>query len=207
MNTLRETITIPASIFHNNTNTKDRSAEVALLALLTWLAEMAGQDFTETPVETFAKTIGWSKRKTVGVLKRLEQGKKVLIERRPPLPSRYRVVHLLVAKSQAQTLISVAPTVATNKTLQLNAGTQVTVEQRLDLVEKTLERIKIKVANIEPAIMEAIKLAFEMEIPNIKKHLQEITTQSQTTPPKPAAPPPAPTQPAPPAALQKPSKR
>ena len=218
--TKRETlITIPASIFSRRADVKDTSDEVALAALLSWLVDTHKQGFTETKTEVFATSLGWSKRKTVDVLKRLERNGYITIERQTPMPSRYR---LCWSPAQPPPQPHPAPTLTTTPdmqpaTQQPNANLQTSVEQRLSKLEKSLEKIKIKVAKFPPAILGVVKAALDLESPNLKQQIIETLAHqtasttapilaTPTAPVKPAAPVPAPAKPLPPTS-QKPSKR
>ena len=220
--TKRETlITIPASIFRRRADVKDTSDEVALAALLSWLVDTHKQGFTETKTEVFATSLGWSKRKTVDVLKRLERNGYITIERQTPMPSRYR---LCWSPAQPPPQPHPAPTLTTTPdmqpaTQQPNANLQTSVEQRLSKLEKSLEKIKIKVAKFPPAILGVVKAALDLESPNLKQQIIEtlahqtasttapiLATPTAPVPAKPAAPVPAPAKPLPPTS-QKPSKR
>ena len=220
--TKRETlIAIPASIFRRRADVKDTSDEVALAALLSWLVDTHKQGFTETKTEVFATSLGWSKRKTVDVLKRLERNGYITIERQTPMPSRYR---LCWSPAQPPPQPHPAPTLTTTPdmqpaTQQPNANLQTSVEQRLSKLEKSLEKIKIKVAKFPPAILGVVKAALDLESPNLKQQIIEtlahqtasttapiLATPTAPVPAKPAAPVPAPAKPLPPTS-QKPSKR
>lgn len=87
--THKDMFALPASLFVNRASTKDKSAEIAVAALLSW--NSCGQSFVEAKTETIAKTLGWSKRKAIEVLKRLERNGYITIERRPPSTSYYHL--------------------------------------------------------------------------------------------------------------------
>ena len=217
--TKRETlITIPASIFSRRADVKDTSDEVALAALLSWLVDTHKQGFTETKTEVFATSLGWSKRKTVDVLKRLERNGYITIERQTPMPSRYR---LCWSPTPPPPQPHPAPTLTTTPdmqpaTQQPNADLQTNIEQRLSKIEKSLERVKTRVANFPTAILGVVKTALDLERPSLKQQIIEtLATAPTATPPatpatpasaKPAAPVPALAKPLPPNS-QKPSKR
>ena len=196
--THKHTLTIPASLLSDRASTKDKSAEIAVAAVLSWIADSCGQSFVEAKTETIAKSLGWSKRKAVEVLKRLERNSYITVEHRPPSANYYHLPwlsHLSPPPTsphpQAQPATPIPPPANSQPNLHPNSlhtsagdhsqALELAIENRITKLEKTTKNHKVifsKIYTTLESILERLNTTPSDEQTSI---VVDITTPTPTS--------------------------
>ncbi len=198
----KEMFILPSTLLFDREGTKDKSAEIAVAAFLSWISEAHGKNFVAIKIDIIAKNLGWSKRKTIDVLKRLEKGGYIIVERRTPLPNRYRLAWSPALPSptspqatEASPATSNPETTAPTSPQSSNPQSSAIPQHFIDSIEDRFRQIEGKMNHIEATIkgihdhlgkdLKDFLNNLSKSVSEVKKEIRQI--KKSTTPPSASA--------------------